>query len=574
MTSPAIHETWDEDTDLLIFGAGAAGLSAACVGLQEGLSVILCEKAAQVGGTTATSGGTVWVPGTRLSARDSVPDTIEAGRTYLKGEFGNWLKPDLLDAFLEAGDEAIAYYERHTDLKLKAARQHPDYHPDRPGGTLGCRALLPVPFDARLLGSDFRFVRPPMPEFMALGGMMVGREEIPLLVRPFSSWRAFKLTMQLGIRHASDRLRYPRGTRLLMGNALVARLFWTLRKRKADLRLNTALVELVRGSFGIEGAIVQGSDGRRKIRARRGVLLATGGFGASESWRNALMGHLGIAHFLTAETTTGDALTAARAVGAGLDLHQASPGFWMPASVVRYRNGKSRVFPHIRDRAKPGLIAVNSTGRRFVNEANSYQDFVTAMFESHRHVPSIPAHLICDRAFVRDYGLGVIRPVWQRLKPYIDSGYVTTADTIEELAARIGVPPASLARTVADHNRYAATGIDEEFGKGSNALNRHNGDAQNKPNPCLRPIATPPFFAVAVHPAPLGTSAGLATNADAEVLDERGAPIANLYACGNDMGSVMRGTYPGPGITLGPALVFAYRAVRHMTRVLAQKEAA
>ncbi len=554
----------DHEVDMLVVGAGGAGLTAAVVGAEEGLRVLLCEKSSQVGGTTAMSGGTVWVPGTELSVRDGVPDTIAAGRTYLEGEIGAFLRPDMIDAFLHSGNEAISYLEKRTDVKFRAATRHPDYHPNRAGGTVGGRALLPVPFDGRLLGRDFDLVRPPMPEFLALGGMMVGREEIPHLVRPFGSAASFRLTLKLLARHLADRMRYRRGTRLLMGNALIARLLLSARTRGVDIRTDTALTELLTSGGRVTGAVLTSGATRTRVRATRGIVLATGGFAASTRWRDDLMAGLGVDHWVTFSGATGDALDAATAIGAAIDRRHGSPGFWMPASAMKASGGREVVFPHIRDRAKPGLIAVNADGRRFVNEANSYQDFVTAMFETNRATRAIPAWLVCDRRFVRAYGFGLIRPVWQRLSPYIASGYLTCAGSIEDLAQRIGVDPLGLAASVREHNRFAETGVDEAFGKGSTALNRHNGDPANKPNPCLHPIATPPYFAVPVYPAALGTSTGLATDADAQVLDENGAPLPGLYACGNDMSSIMQGFYPGPGITLGPALVFAYRAVRHL----------
>jgi len=246
-------------------------------------------------------------------------------------------------------------------------------------------------------------------------------------------------------------------------------------------------------------------------------------------------------------------------VGAAIDAKHTSPAFYFPSSVH-----KETVYPHILlDRAKPGLIAVNKEGRRFVNESDSYHDFVEGMFRANVAAPSVPAWLICDRSFIRDYGIGLIRPGAGRraIERYIADGYLHRAETLEALAERIGVDAKNLARTVQDHNRFAVTGVDEAFGKGGTEYNQFNGDPANKPNPCLRPIEHAPFFAVAVYPSTMGTCVGLATDGDARVLDENGAAINGLYAVGNDMASLFRGVYVGPGITLGPALVFAYRAV-------------
>ena len=215
------------------------------------------------------------------------------------------------------------------------------------------------------------------------------------------------------------------------------------------------------------------------------------------------------------------------------------------------------------DRAKPGLIAVNGAGRRFVNEGVSYHDFVEAMYRSNETEPTIPAWLICDGAFVRKYGLGAIHPGTRRVRKFEKTGYVSCGDSIEGLARKLDINGGTLAQTIARHNRFAANGMDEDFGKGETELNQFNGDPDNRPNPCLAPIDTPPFVAVAVWPAEIACSGGLATNGDAQVLDRANQPIDGLYACGNDMASIMGGYYPGPGTTLGPALVFGFRAAKH-----------
>jgi succinate dehydrogenase/fumarate reductase flavoprotein subunit len=226
---------------------------------------------------------------------------------------------------------------------------------------------------------------------------------------------------------------------------------------------------------------------------------------------------------------------------------------WAPVSIVPRPAGSKGLFPHlVLDRAKPGLIAVNSAGRRFVNEAVSYHDFVLAMFESHEAVPSIPAWLVCDAAFLTRYGLGIVHPGHRNPQKFVDNGYLVSASTLDALAAKLSIDAAALREAVTRHNGFAATGVDVDFGKGETELNRFNGDARHKPNPCIGPLETSPFYALAVWPADIAVSTGLATDADARVLDTEGRPIPGLYACGNDMASVMAGSYPGPGTTLGP----------------------
>jgi succinate dehydrogenase/fumarate reductase flavoprotein subunit len=234
---------------------------------------------------------------------------------------------------------------------------------------------------------------------------------------------------------------------------------------------------------------------------------------------------------------------------------------WMPSSVMPQPDGHISVYPHIMlDRAKPGLIAVNSAGVRFVNEAGSYHDFVEGMLRSHLTAPSIPSFLICDRSFIRDYGFGLIHPNTSDLTRYIKSGYLLQGATIAKLARAIGVDGDALTGTIERHNRFAETGVDEDFGRGTSELNRFNGDSLNKPNPCLRQIGPGPYVAVAVWPSDLASSAGLRTDINGRVLASDRQPIPGLYATGNDAASIFQGTYPGPGTMIGPAMVFAWRA--------------
>jgi 3-oxosteroid 1-dehydrogenase len=301
---------------------------------------------------------------------------------------------------------------------------------------------------------------------------------------------------------------------------------------------------------------------RLTIRAKRGVMLATGGFAPNAKLRADYMSDLPVAHSNAFAGASGDGFLAAQSAGAAVDDKHVSPAFYFPSSVH-----KETIYPHILlDRAKPGLIAVNNEGRRFVNESDSYHDFVEAMFRANAAAPSVPAFLVCDRSFIRDYGLGLVHPgSGERvLARYVADGYLHRAGTLMELAGQIGVDGKTLLRTVQEHNRYAETGVDEAFGKGGTEYNQFNGDPANTPNPCLRPIVEAPFFAVAVYPSTMGTCVGLSTDGDARVLDAGGTAIEGLYACGNDMASLFRGVYVGPGITLGPALVFAWRAVMRM----------
>ncbi len=557
--------TEDIEVDVLVAGAGAAGMTAALVCALQGLDVLLCEKSSQVGGTTATSAGTIWVPGTRQAVEAGFKDDISEARRYLDSIIGA-ATDGRREAYLATGAEAVDYLASNSEVKFSLYAKHPDYLSNRPGTTLAGRALAPLPFDGRLLGADFALLRPPIGEFMALGGMMIGRDDIEPLARPFTSFANFRRMLALVGRQATDRLRHRRGTRLLMGNALAARLFYSLRRRKVPIWLDASLRELTIADGRVTGAVLSVGGETRRVTARRAVVLATGGFGGDVERLNQYV-RPPLKHVVAFAGARGEGMSAARAAGAGVEHDHAQPAFWTPVSETGWLAGGRGAYPHLAlDRAKPGLSAVNSEGRRFVDEAVSYHEFVVGMHRSHATVPTIPAWLVCDRAFIERYGLGRVPPGRRSWRKLIASGYLIEADTLPSLATKIKVDAAGLLDGVARNNRAADSGVDEDFGKGSTDFDRHNGDPSHAPNPCIGRIETPPFYAMAVYPSTLGSSVGLKADADGHVLSSSGAPIPGLYACGNDMASIMRGHYPGPGITLGPGMVFAYRAAMAIAR--------
>jgi succinate dehydrogenase/fumarate reductase flavoprotein subunit len=295
------------------------------------------------------------------------------------------------------------------------------------------------------------------------------------------------------------------------------------------------------------------------IRARKGVVLATGGIGWSRDLRERLFPDAARRFSLAPPSNTGDGILAAERVNAVIEHDLESPALWMPSSVMAQADGHVSVFPHIMlDRAKPGLLAVNKSARRFVNEADSYHDFVAAMLSA--NASTTPAFLICDRAFIRDFGIGLIHPGTKDLGSFLQANYLMEGETIEALAHKIGVDADQLAQTVERYNGFADTGIDEDFGRGSSELNRFNGDPTGKPNPCLRRIGPGPYYAVAVWPSDLASSAGLRTDSNGRVLSRDGKILSGLYAVGTDASSIFRGTYPGPGTMIGPAIVFGWCA--------------
>lgn len=560
-------EHWDEQVDLLVLGTGAGGLSAAVTGANEGLSVLMLEKTEYLGGTTAYSAGTCWIPNNHFQRAAGVSDDAQVASGYLDRLVGDKAPRDVREAYLRHGSEAIDYFES-LGVNFWHSKTVVDYHPEVEGSGRG-RALEPHTFDGRILGKEnFSRVRPPVPEFALFGGtMMVRRAEVnQMLTLLEGSPKATPLALTLGARWAKDRLRYRRGTRLAMGNALVANLFHQVLTRDGKVWFHATATELVRDDAGrVVGAVVAYEGREVRVAARRGVVLAGGGFSSSPQWRTDYLPSPTPQYTRAGEGSTGDTLTLGQRAGGELSAPQDDNAFWFPSSIARRKDGSVAVFPHIWDRSKPGIVAVNAKGRRFVDESVSYHRFVRAMYAENAVTPAVPTWLIIDAHALNKYGLGMIRPKLPLpyLRKYLANGYLYAAPTIRELASKIGVDPDGLAETVAANNRHAVTGVDTEFGKGTSPFGLQYGDPKHQPNPSLGPIAKAPFYAMALVPTPLGTSLGLRTNAEAQVLNAEGEPVAGLYACGNDAASMSAAEYPGAGCQVGAGLTFGYLAGRH-----------
>jgi succinate dehydrogenase/fumarate reductase flavoprotein subunit len=548
--------------DLIVIGGGAAGLTAAAVGAASGLSVLLLEYSSLIGGTTAISGGMIWIPANHKMAQGNFADSTAEANAYLDATLPRTADRSLRDAFLARGDEMIRFLEARTAVRLRCVRTYPDYYSELPGAKAGARVLEPVPFDGRELGRSFALLRPPLPEFMLFGGMMVSREDVAHFRKVARSPRSFARVVRLVIGYSIQRLQAPRGSTLYLGNALAARLYKSARDLGVEIRLGITVERLIQDGGRVSGVEISVKGERGEVQARRGVVLATGGISHDAELRRryvpAQAGHL------SATVDSGANKGGARlALEAGARLREPSEtgAFWVPCSCFSRPDGARALYPHtVTDRAKPGLVAVDSTGKRFVNEALSYHEFGLAQLRA--SATAIPAYLICDRHFMWKYGLGRVKPFALSISADIRSGYLKRGATLDELARALRIPEQNLVGTVAAFNADAVDGMDRQFGRGTTIYQRHLGDAERTPNPCVAPLDTGPFYAVAVYPADLGMSAGLITDAHARVLDQRGTPIPGLYACGNDMDSLMAGAYPGPGITLGPALTFGYIAAR------------
>ena len=557
------------ECDVLVIGSGAGGFAAAITARKLGLDVLMIEKEACFGGTTALSGGWLWIPCSPPAQRAGIADSRDAARAYLKAEVGASYDPARIDAFLENGPRMVSFFERETAVAFLLGRDYPDYHPEQPGALPGGRAICAAPFDGRALGARLAQLRPPVRE-LTLFGLKVGSgPDFRHFSNALRSVRSALYVAGRICKHATDVLLHGRDMLLMSGNALVARLAKTAFDLGIPLWLRAPATRLCLSEGRVIGALVMREGRSVTISARRAVVCAAGGFPHDPQLRQRLYPHApaeGEHYSLAAPGNTGDGLRMAVAAGGAIDESCSSAGSWMPVSRVAYRNGGFGVYPHSFERGKPGVIAVTVAGRRFVNESNSYHDFVHGMLHAPLATRPAIAWFICDATFIRRYGLGIAKPFPVPLRPYVRSGYLKCGATIAELARQTGIEVAVLEETVARFNGFALTGIDAEFGRGSNVYNRYHGDPSHGrgPNPCLAPIASAPFYAVRVLPGDLGTFTAVKTDRHARVLDARDEAIAGLYAVGTDMAPIFGGSYPGPGSNLGPAMTFGFLAAEHI----------
>jgi succinate dehydrogenase/fumarate reductase flavoprotein subunit len=573
------------ECDVLIAGSGASGLTAAITAHDAGLKVLIAEKEPVFGGTTAYSAGVVWIPCNDQAVAAGIADSADQALRYLSSEVGDKLDVPKARAFVTRAGEMLRAIEATTHVRFQLQSTWADYHPKLPGGVDGGRSLLPEAFDGRKLGVQFSQLRAPIETMMIFGGMSLARDDLPHVFNMTRSLESFVHMGYLFARYCRDRLTYPRGTRITNGNALVARLALSAQERGIELMLNSPVVRLLHesglsdqsGQSGLSGlsgensrrvtgAIIKRDGQEIEVRTRRGVILACGGFPGNTALQAKHYAHVGAGKFhqsAAPASNTGDGIALAQAVGAAVNSNVHYPAAWTPMSLVPRAGGRWVPFPHFVDRGKPGYISVDRRGRRFANESQSYHDFTPRMIAACANDAQVEAWIVCDHASIRKFGLGVAPPAPGRLGPHLRNRYLTRAATIRELAEKLGIDADGLSETVDTFNRGAVDGKDPQFDRGSDAYQRFNGSPNQQPNPCVAPVQHGPFYAVRIVPGDIGTFLGLRTDPVARVLNDTSQVIAGLYAVGNDQTSVMGGTYPGAGITLGPAMTFGYLAARH-----------
>ena len=403
-----------------------------------------------------------------------------------------------------------------------------------------------------------------MRETTLLGMTIQAGPDLAAFMNVTRSPRAFLHVAGRLSRHLLDLAVNRRGMQLRNGQALVGRLLRSAVDLGVDLRASSPAIRLMHEGGVVTGAVLTTPKGEVEIRARRGLMLATGGFPHDRERRHRMFPADDQHLTLAVPSASGDGARLGESVGGVVDDTLAAAGAWCPVSLVPFPDGTTGRFPHIIERGKPGIIGVLADGRRFCNEGNGYHDYVDAMLRAVPAGQEVASWLICTHQFQRRDGLGIARPALLPLGPYLRSGYLKTGRTIAELARNCGIDPGGLERTIAEYNIHARKGEDPAFGRGSTLYNRYQGDPSNTPNSCVAPIERGPFYAVRVVPGSFGTFAGLKTDRSARVLDAGGAPIPGLYAVGTDMASVMGGQYPAGGINIGPAMTFGYIAGRHM----------
>ncbi len=544
---------WDESADLVIVGSGGGGVVAAMAAKDLGLQPIVLEKQSILGGSTAMSGGVIWVPNNPLMRAEGVADSHAEGLAYLQdvvGDVGPASSLERREMFLTAGSDMISFLQR-KGVHLVRCPGYSDYYSNNTGGNAEGRAIEPTPFDARQLGEWHDKIQPGLARGL---GLAVKTNEMRSIQHYNRSVGAFTIAGRVWLRTKASQLR---GQELLTnGASLIAQMVKILLSLRVPIWVNTSFDELVVDNGRVVGVRVVKDGAPVLIEGRKGVLLAAGGFARSADMRRKYSGDQpNEAEWTIANPgDTGETLEGAIALGAKTDL--LDEAWWLPSiAPAAAASGLGQA------RQRPGSIFVDRSGRRFCNESNSYVEVGKAMYAGN----AVPCWVIIDDAYRRRYAPGKSLP-GRFPKELIERGIVKRAHTVEGLAGQIGVDPAGLTATLRRFNANARQGLDPDFGRGQSAYNRCLGDPGYKPNPALGPIDKPPFYATEIYPSDVGTCGGVVTDEYSRVLHEGGGTVPGLYATGNITATVMGRTYPGAGASIANSMVFGYVAARHVAK--------
>ena len=552
---------FDRTTDVLVVGTGAGAMTAALRASHAGAAVLMIEKAAVYGGTSATSGGGLWIPDNHLMPEVGIPDSESDAIGYLASLTKDDVAPDNVRAFVAHGKRMLRWLVDHTHARFQAMAYYADYYPHLAGARPGGRSIDPLAYDARHLGDDFRNLQEPHRQTRVLGLVGYTNTEGAMLLSKAPGW--WKVMLKLAVMYGLDlpwRLFSRRSRRLTMGNALLGRLRHSLLERGVEILLATPAEELIVGAGGRVSGVRARRDGKPfAIQAKRGVIRASGGFEHSQALRERhLPGPTRTQWSAACPTNTGDMLVAAQRIGAATAL--LDEAWWGPTLPLA---GEDRARMLFTERSMPGALVVNRQGKRFFNESVAYTTAVQAMYGA----GNLPSYLVFDARYRREYPFGPLLPGGMRLDwlqpAHIRKNLLKRGDTLPVLADALGVDAQGLVATVTRFNAFAREGRDHDFHRGENPYDLIYGDVRVKPNPCLAPLAEPPFFGLEIFPGDIGTKGGLLTDAHARVLSTAGAPIEGLYAIGNCSASVTGRYYPGAGATLGPAMTFGFLAAEH-----------
>jgi len=563
---------WNYEYDVVVVGSGNGALTAALCSHDGGAKTLVIEKSSQFGGTSATSGGGVWIPNNRYAKAENVDDSDQDARNYINSVSPEgMIKDELIETYISEGPRMIDYLHENSQVKYRNLAHYPDYFPDNTGGKEGNRSMEPEPIFGTELGDDLGKLREQHPQTAFTMGpinMNFTQVEGQLLLGALPGWKTqFAKLFTKYILDFAMRLKWGwKDRRLTMGNAGIARLILSLKDRKVDLWTLTAMTDLVDENGKVIGIKATKDGSSINIKANKGVILAAGGFERDQDLRDKYLPKPSNAEWSAANIhNTGDALKAALKLGA--DTHQMDTGWWSTTMKVP---GQEKGWLSMVDKSMPGNYTVNKNGERFSNESQNYVSFVNDMFAKFDEGnPCAPCYMIFDSNFRKNRPCGPLlqgsmQPDSAVPKEWWTPSFLSKGETLEELAEIAGIDPDGLRATQAKVNGYAVTGKDLELQRGDSAYDRYYGDPSVTPNPCLAPLKEGPFYCMVLYPGEMGTAGGLVIDTHARVLKQDGQPITGLYACGN-VTTALLPTYPGPGSTLGPAMTFGYLAAKDIT---------